>query len=211
MIFSREAYIISLILWKCVMCMRDLLKARFGITDANLLEEITRAGKKEVFPKGSVIVESGKEQAYLPILLEGVARGYLIDADGKDITDCFAYQKGDILSGCNEIGTVSQVNIEAITAVTCMMIPVKVILGLFERYPQLLVVYARLLTAALDRHWEIKMLLYRCEAMERYQWFQENYEEIVDLVSKRHIASFLGMTPVTLSRLRRKIRETKRS
>lgn len=190
------------------MYMRDLLKTKFGITNSSLIEEIMQAGKIEVFPKGGLIVESGKESACMPILLEGVARGYLIDADGKDITDCFAYQKGDVLSGCNEIGTVSQVNIEAITAVTCAMIPVKFILDLFDRYPQFLGVYNRLLAAALDRHWEIKMLLYRCEAMERYLWFQENYADIVDIVSNRHIASFLGMTPVTLSRLRRKIRET---
>lgn len=208
MIFFGEASIITLILWKCVMCMRDLLRIKFGITDSSLIEEIIQVGKVEVFPKGSMIVESGKESVYMPILLEGVARGYLIDANGKDITDCFAYQKGDILSGCNEIGTVSQVNIEAITAVTCVMVPVKYIFELFDRYPKFLGVYNRLLTAALDRHWEIKMLLYRCEAMERYLWFQENYADIVDIVSNRHIASFLGMTPVTLSRLRRKIRET---
>ena len=75
------------------------------------------------------------------------------------------------------------------------------------RFSELTEVYNRLLMAALDRHWEIKMLLYRCTAMERYQWFMSHYADIASIVSNRYIASFLGMTPVTLSRLRRKLRE----
>ena len=189
------------------MFMRDLLRTRFGITDSDLIEELVLAGRFEVFPKGSIIVEAGKEQRYIPIPLEGITRGFLIDAEGKDITDCFAYQTGDIISGCNQIGKVSQINIEAITSVKCFVISAQTVLKLFVRYPKLLDVYNQYLVAALDRHWEIKMLMYRCEAMERYQWFQDNYADIVDLVSHRHIASFLGMTPVTLSRLRRKIRD----
>ena len=187
--------------------MRDLLRDRYGVTDPALLEELVLAGRAETFSKGSMIVESGKEQRLLPVLLEGVVRGYLLDADGKDITDCFAYHRGDIISGCNGVGLPSQINIEAITAVKCVMFPVPVILELFDRYPRFLAVYNQLLAAALDRHWEIKMLMYRCTAMERYQWFLDYYGEIAELVSNRHIASFLSMTPVTLSRLRRRIKE----
>lgn len=191
--------------------MRDLLRTRYGVTDDAVIEKLVSVGKFEVFPKGSVIVESGKEQRQLPILLEGVARGYLLDADGKDITDCFAYQKGDILFGCNQMEAPSQINIEAITAVKCMVFPLAVILELLAQYPAFLEVYNRILVDALDRHWEVKMLMYRCTAMERYLWFLDHYAGIVDLVSNRHIASFLSMTPVTLSRLRRKMREEQNS
>ena len=187
--------------------MKEILKSRYGITEPVLLDELTLAGRVEIFSRGSMIMESGKEQRILPILLEGIVRGYLLDADGKDITDCFAYQKGDIIFGCNEIRMPSQINLEAITTVKCFMIPMSVILELFDRYPKFLEVYNQLLITALDKHWEIKMLMYRCTAMERYEWFLRHYGKIVDMVSNRHIASFLSMTPVTLSRLRRQIRE----
>ena len=45
--------------------------------------------------------------------------------------------------------------------------------------------------------------------MERYQWFLKHYPGLIQTVSNKHIASFLGMTPVTLSRLRRKLRDEK--
>lgn len=38
--------------------------------------------------------------------------------------------------------------------------------------------------------------------MERYQWFLRRYPELADVVSIKHIASFLCMSPVSLSRLR---------
>ena len=43
--------------------------------------------------------------------------------------------------------------------------------------------------------------------MGRYQWFLKKYPGLIDEVSNKHIASFLGMTPVTLSRLRQKLKE----
>ena len=43
--------------------------------------------------------------------------------------------------------------------------------------------------------------------MERYQWFLARYPGLISTVNNKHIASFLGMTPVTLSRLRRQVRE----
>ena len=56
-------------------------------------------------------------------------------------------------------------------------------------------------------HWEIKTITTQHTAIERYQWFLKAYPGLIDHVSNKHIASFLGMTPVTLSRLRRAIRE----
>ena len=39
-------------------------------------------------------------------------------------------------------------------------------------------------------------------AAERYAWFTRSYPGLIDRVSHRYVASFLGITPVTLSRVR---------
>ena len=46
--------------------------------------------------------------------------------------------------------------------------------------------------------------------MQRYQWFLENYPGLIHTLNNKHIASFLGMTPVTLSRLRHQLRKTEK-
>ena len=56
-------------------------------------------------------------------------------------------------------------------------------------------------------HIHHKHIMCHTSASERYRWFLSNYPGLIDRVPHRHIASFLNMTPVTLSRLRRAERE----
>lgn len=44
-------------------------------------------------------------------------------------------------------------------------------------------------------------------ATERYITFQKEYKEIEKRVPQRYIASYLGVTPESLSRIRRTIKE----
>ena len=44
-------------------------------------------------------------------------------------------------------------------------------------------------------------------ATERYIAFQKEYEEIKERVSQHYIASYLGIKPESLSRIRRTIKE----
>lgn len=189
------------------MRVRDFLKNCFQLTDEDILRQLTEISKIEYFEKGKMLVEAGEVQTLLPVLAEGVFRGFLIDPDGRDITDCFAYQRGDVVMGCSALGMPSQISIEALTSARCLMIPVQMIISMTERYPEFMQLENQYLMDALERHWEGKMLMHRCTAMQRYQWFLHKYPGMIDSVSNKHIASFLGMTPVTLSRLRRQLRE----
>ena len=67
--------------------------------------------------------------------------------------------------------------------------------------------YNRLLQQSSQVHWEIKNMLCQHNAMERYQWFLRAYPGLIEQISNKYVASFLGITPVTLSRLRRALRE----
>ena len=50
---------------------------------------------------------------------------------------------------------------------------------------------------------EAKLLLGNGE--QRYKWFLKEYPELAEKLPQYHIASFLGLTPVSLSRLRKKV------
>lgn len=86
------------------------------------------------------------------------------------------------------------------------MVPLAELLQLLDQ-PELLMIYNQQLVHALERHWQVKMMLYQSDAMTRYQWFRKQYPGLENKITGKHLASFMGMTPVTLSRLRRKLRE----
>lgn len=67
--------------------------------------------------------------------------------------------------------------------------------------------YSSYLLEKLKLERELKLLLGISSAMERYQWFLRRYPELADVVSIKHIASFLCMSPVSLSRLRGQLRK----
>lgn len=60
-----------------------------------------------------------------------------------------------------------------------------------------------------NMHLELKRIGSQYDAMKRYLWFLEKYPGLIDAVNNKYIASYLNMTPVTLSRLRRKLKDSK--
>lgn len=184
-----------------------LLQQLLGLPPNAGIQRFLKDAQRIRVKKGTVLIEPGQVMTQLPVLIEGVFRGFLLDADGRDITDCFACRQGEILMGCNALEEPSQIHLEAIMDCEIMEIPMTDVLAALKTIPELMGVYNRFLKAALDRHWEGKLLMHQCSAMGRYQWFLKHYPGLIDMVSNKHIASFLGMTPVTLSRLRRKLRE----
>lgn len=181
----------------------ERLIQKLGLTDPALLNAINEMTEIKKFKKNELIVVEGEAQTHFYCLLEGVFRGFLFDKDGKEITDCFGFELGDPVMSCHALGDKAKTNIEAITEVTTVKISVADLQSLLERFPKLLWLYNELLLKALDRHWNIKEVRYRLSAAERYEWFLETYPELVKYVKAKHVASFLGMSPVSLSRLRR--------
>ena len=101
----------------------------------------------------------------------------------------------------------SIVSIEAMTECDLLTIEANALQQLLQAHIELVWIYNTLLMQSLKAHWQIKTMLGQHTAMERYQWFLQAYPGLIDQVNNRHIASFLGMSPVTLSRLRRVLRE----
>lgn len=185
----------------------NFLDKEFCLSDASMLQVLKDESKTKFIPKGTILVEEGALQTHLPFLIEGVFRGFIIDKEGGEITDCFAHRYGDALMGCHELGESSNISIEAETDGIVLLIPVRTLREYMNDQPTLFKKYNRVLMEALKRHWEEKILMHRCCAMQRYQWFLKTYPGLIDTLNNKHIASFLGMTPVTLSRLRRQLRE----
>lgn len=177
------------------------------IKDEELIRELMDVTEIEYLKKGEKLIEREAQQTHLVFLLKGILRGYLGNVQGKEITDCFGFRCGEPAMACHGLGQPAQITIEALTDTQVLLIPISTIMVLLEKYPILVYIYNRILVDALQWHWEVKNVRYQYNAMERYQWFLKTYPGLIDQVNHKHIASFLDMTPATLSHIRRNLHE----
>ena len=140
-------------------------------------------------------------------LVSGIFRGYYLDVNGKEVTDCIGFKSGTPAMSSAIDNAISPISIEAVVESVFLRIDGAKLIPLIERSPLLLKIYNEVLQTAMQIHWALKVTVTQRTALERYQWFLENYPGLIDQVSNKHIASYLGMTPVTLSRMRRMMRE----
>ena len=179
------------------------------ITEQDILQDLCTVVRIEHFKKGDLLLEIGEHQKRLYFLLKGFLRGFTVEENGHDITDFLAFRQGTLIMGSKDsISGISQVNIEALNDCVLLSMPSSEIEQFLHRYPSLLWGFTEYLQASMAQQWEIKHILYQ-PAMQRYLWFLEAYPGLIDSVCNKHIASFLGITPVTLSRLRRQLKEEK--
>lgn len=156
--------------------------------------------KKE---KNQIVSQIGDINRNLNVLFSGILRLYYIDANGNDITRFFG-TKGNISIGLDEC---QPYVVEAIE--DCEFFSVE-----WEKFKRL---------ASEDIYWikiwnqllqnSIRYKIYRESsfltesATERYIDFKRMYPELEKQVNQAYIASYLGITPVSLSRIRRTIKE----
>lgn len=132
------------------------------------MQELLADAKYEYVRKGTLLIETGEVQTQMPVLIKGVLRGFLLDAEGRDITDCFAFRPGDVAAGCNALEDPSQINMEAVTDCQVLLLPMTAVQEAMEQNMEVLRLYNRYLVETLQRHWEGKMLMHRFSAMQRY-------------------------------------------
>lgn len=66
----------------------------FRLKDKELIQELINETEIRRLKKGEHIVHIGEVQKDVYFLETGVARGYFLDINGKDVTDCFGFRQG---------------------------------------------------------------------------------------------------------------------
>lgn len=141
-------------------------------------------------------------------LIQGLARYYYLTEEGKEFNKSFAEKQGHLLSSISSVsyGTGSPFSVELLSDFTTLYISYKDLLQLTKKYEQwndlLLRIYEDLVIKKEKREADFLLL----NARQRYEKFLEDYSMIDDSVPNYHIASYLGITSVALSRIRKEMK-----
>ena len=143
-------------------------------------------------------------------LTKGLARYYYLTENGKEFNKSFAQKEGHLLSSISSVayGTGSPFSVEVLSEFITLFISYKNFLDLTvlckDWNTLVLRMYENLVIKKERREADFLLL----SARQRYEKFLEEYSMIKEVVPDYHIASYLGITNVALSRIRKEMKLT---
>lgn len=171
--------------------------------DAGLIRRIVDVEAAVRIPKGRLI--AGEGEAFF--LLAGAIRGFYLDKDGCDVTHLFIFENQICGSDFLTTDKPQVCSYEALEDCAALAIDMEALRAIVPTDNRLLWFYVNMLERALKQKMVREMSLATKTATERYIDLTRQYPGIERRVSQAHIASYLSITPVSLSRIRRVIRE----
>ena len=170
------------------------------------LSEICLAHEKMIFHKGDFILEEGKTANEYYILEKGLARSFVNDFNGNDVTTHFFVEKEvviDVSSLFQRIPT--QENIVCITDCECWKLDFEVFQELFHRIPNLREWGRAWMSQELFRYKQRSVEMFTLSATKRYLNLLQEKHQVVQYAPLKQIASYLGVTDTSLSRIRKEL------
>lgn len=160
--------------------------------------------------KGECLEQEGRKARHIGFVLEGNMRHFYTHA-GEEKTTYFYFENMLVASYISCLtGQPSLLTIEALTDMELIVFPYAVMQTLYDKSP-VWERFGRLLAEYLAMGLEERMVgLLNLSPEERYlQLVNSNKKRILERIPQHYIANYLGITPVSLSRIRNRVHKAK--
>ncbi len=170
-------------------------------------ELINGAFEQHVFPEGSVLFGPGHISNNLFFITKGVLRIMVTNEKGVEITHYFLKEDQfcTILNSFHN-QVIAMESIQAACDAEVLAIGRTALLKLYEQLPYLRTLIDQITQQALIDKIAIRNLYLGHPSAQRYCLFVERQTDIAQRVSMADTASYLGITPQSLSRIRKNLR-----
>ncbi len=157
------------------------------------------------FNRGELLLEEGQVCEHIYFIRKGVVRGFIKDGK-KDITTWITAE-GEMVSSILsfERKGSSIENMQAIEDCEMLALTLVDLEKLYEQFPEFNIVSRKLLQQYYSDAEGRAFIARLTNAETRYKQFLTRYSHFANRIPLTYIASFLGMTLETLSRVRRKL------
>lgn len=158
------------------------------------------------YDKGAYFAKEGRYESHFGILTEGVIRAFFRNQDGLEYNKTFSVPFAFIGAYSSLVtGNKNLINIQCLTACKILVADYPNFTKLYKTAPEIETFSRRLselyFVAKEQRELELVLLT----ADKRYEIFKRDFPNLDQLVPQYHIASYLGITPTQLSRIRKKL------
>lgn len=176
---------------------------QFGQLNQQQIEMISRKAKALELPKEAYFSEAGKVLKQVGFITEGIVRVCYYNNKGEEITKIFIEENHLLLDTRN---LPSSEYIQAVTDCKFIVFSMRD----WEEISNTIVgwehIIQKIITKALVQKLERVSPLVSQDATTRYLEFMEKYPNLANRIPLSYIASYLGITQSSLSRIRKNIR-----
>jgi CRP-like cAMP-binding protein len=190
--------------------LRGYLQARAEFTDDEL-DYIATVFVPATLRAGEFLQRAGAVATHAAFVTRGCLRTYAIDAKGKEHIVQFAPETWWVADAASlASGKPSDYFVEALEDSDLLLIDPRSHEALVEKSPG----YAAAFRRGLQRHAAAKderlVNAMSASAQDRYLHFLQTYPSLARRVPQRMLASYLGVTPETVSRIRKRLSQKDR-
>ena len=169
---------------------------------------LANRGSEKTVPPGHLLLRQGEPCEDFVFFRSGLAKAYYNTLEGKEFIKSFI-SEGDIIASLQAVlaNEPSRFNLLTLEPSEVLVVPAQPLLAAMQDNFELLrLVNDRLAQLAMKKEGREYDLL--ClSAEQRYRQFREQRPELLSRLTQVDIARYLGITPVALSRIRRRERQ----
>lgn len=184
---------------------KDIINSIFPLSES-ALKKIVGLIEYKGYRAGYCFIEKGRRNHYEYFLIDGVCRSYLLSPEGIDITIAY-YKSKSVLSPfvTRTNNCISNLNFQALTELRLGLLDSSEFEDLMVNNLQIREFGNAVLKMELQKKTEKEIWMASLTAKERLLKFREQFPGLENQVPHYTIATFLGITNVSLSRLRRNL------
>ncbi|WP_214228331.1 Crp/Fnr family transcriptional regulator [Pedobacter sp. B4-66] len=168
----------------------------------NLINSLKTVGSKRTYSRGDFILKEGEVEKNLYYVESGAVRVFLL-SEYEEQSIRFGFE-GSIINSLSSYfkGSPSEFYVEAIRKTTLLVISKEKVQGIANQDTESLIGYSHLLETVISQQMEREVDLLTVSPTERLKRVLERSPDLFQHVPLKYIASYLRMTPETLSRIR---------
>lgn len=185
----------------------EYLSEALHLRDRQVVDFLEERAVVEPVKKRDQIFVIGKRPEYVALAVDGVFRAFYVNEDDVEVTDCLVGTPGESLMPGFDLDAPAPATMEALTKGAVFKIRLADFRQLMRMSPAVGSIYQDMIQRAGQYHLEKGRVISSYMAEKKYRWFLETHGDLDNRIPDKYIASYLHMSPVTLSQIKKHLRE----